>query len=191
MSWESEAEGYLPISVIEKYAFCPRQAYLQFVEREDPDHLYLALGSILHQRVQQGDKDQIGDTEITRSVHLVNHQLRIYGIADVIEFRGEKPFPVEYKHGGGKKRQSQWLQLTLQTLCLEEMLKVHIPEGAIYHGSSKQRERVAIDDTLRQRALKTCAEAHQTLSQTEAPKPKWFTGCRRCSLLDVCMPKVI
>lgn len=190
MTWESETEGYLPISMIEKYVFCPRQAYLQYVEREDPDHEFLALGSLLHQRVQQGESETIGETQITRSMHVVSHHLRVYGIADVVEFHHGQPCPVEYKHGSGKKHKSQWLQLTLQAMCLEEMLAVSITQGAVFHGTSREREPVVIDESLRQQAQQTCAAAHACLSQQRRPPARWFRGCRNCSLIEVCLPKL-
>ena len=42
-----------------------------------------------------------------------------------------RPFPVEYKRGKRKAEQSYFVQLLpAQALCLEEMLKTEMPEGA-------------------------------------------------------------
>jgi len=183
-------EAYLPISICEKFAFCQRQAYLSHTEREDAENRFLVEGSLLHRRVNEGRDEDRADGTICRGLHLVCHELRVTGIADVVAFGGPHPFPIEYKRGKGKRRASQLLQLTLQVLCLEEMLGVPIAEAAIYHGGTRRRERVAIDETLRAGARTLVAEAHRVLAGERPPPAVLFSGCAKCSLNAICLPGI-
>ncbi|MHB8278310.1 MAG: CRISPR-associated protein Cas4 [Candidatus Humimicrobiaceae bacterium] len=65
-------------------------------------------------------------------------ELGLSGKADMVEFHkikdcGKcKPFPVEYKRGKPKADDSDKIQLCAQALCLEEMMKVKIDDGALF-----------------------------------------------------------
>jgi len=183
-------DDYLPISTIEKLAFCTRQAYLHHREREDAENALIAEGKILHRRVTEERTETRGSRRTSRSCHLVNHALGIVGIADVVESRNGTLFPVEYKHGRGKMRLSQHIQLGLQALCLEEMLETRIPHGAIYHGGTRRRETVAIDDELRARCRAAVSEARAVLASERPPAVVPIPGCRACSLKDICLPAI-
>jgi len=76
----------------------------------------------------------------------------LQGKADVIEFHGERPYPVEYKVGHRHGTHAD-VQLCAQALCLEEMLGVAVPEGAIFYHATRQRHEVVFDHVLRRRTL--------------------------------------
>ena len=179
---------YLPISTIEKYTFCPRQAYLHYREREDAENALITQGRILHRRVTEERGERRGSLRISRSYRLVSHLLGITGIGDVVETRGGTHHPVEYKHGRGKGRTVQHIQLGLQALCLEEMTGTAVPRGAIYHAGSRKREPVPIDAALRAQCREIVEEARSVLAADRAPPARPFSGCRSCSLRDICLP---
>ncbi len=56
-----------------------------------------------------------------RALPLWSKRLGLIGKADVVEFHGVTPFPVEYKHGSKREREHDDLQLCAQAICLEEM----------------------------------------------------------------------
>lgn len=183
-----DSEQYLPISTVEKFVFCQRQAYLQWVEQLDAENVYLVEGTLFHKLVQSGRTEERPSHTTTRSIHLVSHELGVYGIADVVEFREGQPFPVEYKRGKGKRRLPQMIQLGLQALCLEEMLGVEVPEAAIFHGGDKRREQVPIDQDLRRQCRDWTQRAHEAMTATRAPAPILTESCPKCSLYDFCLP---
>lgn len=84
---------------------------------------------------------------------LRSQKLMLYGVADTVEFpaRGKAgpPFPVEYKRGRVKDLLADQVQLCAQALCLEEMLGVPVPSGAIFYGESHKRLDVPFDESLR------------------------------------------
>ena len=73
-----------------------------------------------------------------------------------------KPYPVEYKRTRDKHGSVAYrIQLCAQALCLEEMLHVPIPAGAVFDGKAKRREVVIFDEPLRQEVEHLAARMHQ------------------------------
>ena len=84
------------------------------------------------------------------------------------------------------------IQLCAQALCLEEMLRVSIPEGALFYGKTRRRQVVALDDTLRDETRATILAVQDLLNKglTPAPPPLEIANniCPACSLSDACLP---
>ncbi|CAM2005589.1 CRISPR-associated protein Cas4 [Acanthopleuribacter pedis] len=179
----------IPLSTVEKFAYCPRQAYLQRVERVDVVTELLVEGDWLHRRVTGGGVQKRGDLTIHTAVHIQSRGLGVYGQADVVAFKSNRPYPVEYKRGKGRRRFSQHVQLCLQALCLEEMLGVAVPEGAIYHQASKRREVVTLDAALREQVAAVVAAARESLVAHRAPPAQYDDRCRLCSVRAMCLPQ--
>jgi CRISPR-associated exonuclease Cas4 len=66
------------------------------------------------------------------------------------------------------------LQVCAQAICLEEMTGKRLDTGYIYYASSHQRQPVAIDLALRQRAIVTI-RAVETLIQTGKMPPAVYS----------------
>ena len=89
-----------------------------------------------------------------------------------------RPFPVEYKRGQSKGIDCDRVQLCAQALCLEDMLRVSVPVGALFYGQARRREEVVFDADLRditERAARPISRPHgvrpdaDRLSRTEVP----------------------
>ncbi len=107
-------------------------------------------------------------------------------------FVGWSITPIEYKRGKPKTNRI-WgdcdrVQLCAQSLCLEEMLSVEIPTGQIFYGEKRRRLDVEFDAALRTRTEQLCLELHQLLNSTQLPQPVNDRRCKRCSLMETCMP---
>lgn len=179
---------WIPISIIEKHFVCPRQAFLTFIEKEQEDNVHTIKGKILHKHVVHSSQSFLHDSSIHKAVYLKNEELMIHGIADTIEVSSGITFPVEYKKGGKKGRVCEHLQLCLQVLCLEEMLHIKIPFAFIYHGKTKKRERVEIDETLRLRTKVEIGKTRKTLEKSIAPAAMTIPSCNGCNLVHICLP---
>jgi len=99
-----------------------------------------------------------------------------------------RPFPVEYKRGKPKPHRADEVQLCAQALCLEEMMGVVIPEGALFYGEMRRRQCVAFDLDLRQVTEQTVAAVRGVLEKGETPPPVCTDGCTACSLRPACCP---
>ena len=180
---------WLPLSAVFRFAHCPRQCYLFHAEGQHADNRFTVEGTLIHRRVESGEDETRPGIRICRSLHLVSHRLRVRGIADVVEFHGKVPRPVEYKRGGRRGRRDEHAQLALQAICLEEMLDVAVPEGSIWHDATRRREVVTLDADARAEAERLVAAVRTCLASSTAPVAVFAPHCHSCSLIDRCLPQ--
>ena len=127
---------------------------------------------------------------VLRSVHVGSKRLCVHGVADVVEMRGSVPFPVEYKRGRPKAHRADEVQLCAQAICLEEMMDLDVPEGALFYGARRRRQSVFFDDALRGLTARVAAEARATMASGHLPAPEYEAGkCDSCSLNGLCQPR--
>jgi CRISPR-associated exonuclease Cas4 len=186
-------DDLVPLSALQHLLFCERQAALIHLERVWAENSFTLEGKHLHERVDRGEGESRGDLRIARGLTLRSFRLGLSGKADAVEFhRGPEgvwlPFPVEYKRGRPKKHQADEVQLCAQALCLEEMLGVSIPSGALFYGETRRRLDVAFDFALRLVTEQAAARMHEILNSGVTPLPVREPKCDQCSLLEICMP---
>lgn len=181
----------LPISALQHWLFCPRQCALIHVERLWDENRLTAEGRILHERADAGIPESRDGLRVLRAVQIASERLQLHGVADVVEMRGARPFPVEYKRGRPKSHRADEVQLCAQAICLEEMTGQHIEEGALYYGARRRRHLVRFDVDLRWLVENVACEARAALSEGTLPSPVYDAGrCESCSLHGLCRPQV-
>ena len=184
----------VPLSALQHYMFCARQCALIHVEQIWVESGLTAEGRILHERVDQTGVEK--RREVKRVFGLPIRCLRVglVGKADVVEFHRQAdgrwiPYPVEHKRGRRKTEDWDRVQLCAQALCLEEMLGVSVPEGALFYGKEQRREVVQIGDALRRETEEVAAAVHRMLAEGRTPPPEYAPKCDSCSLVEVCLPR--
>ncbi|WP_258360147.1 CRISPR-associated protein Cas4 [Moorella sulfitireducens (nom. illeg.)] len=178
------------VSALEHYAYCPRQCALIHVEQTFTENMYTLKGRFVHELVDNESWEMEGGVRIERSLPIWSLRLGIIGKADVVEFHGDIPYPVEYKHGPRRKHHHDDLQLCAQAMCLEEMTGRQVPKGAIYHHSSHRRREVTFDSRLKQMAEETIIKIRNMQHSSVLPAPAADDRCRECSLQESCLPQV-
>ena len=185
-------EGWLMISALQHYAYCPRQFALIHIEQAWEENRFTAEGRVLHERVDSGVAEQRHGVRYERGVLLRSQRYRLTGKMDLMEIElGDPPryFPVEYKRGKPKTEDWDRIQLCAQALCVEEMRNVQVKEGAIWYWEVRKREPVVISETLREATIAIIEGAASLLESGKTPPP---TECRKrchaCSLTDICEP---
>ena len=192
MSQDNADLDSIPISALNHYAYCPRRCALIHVEQTFKENLYTLRGNHLHERTDQPDESGWEDgMRVERALPLWSKQLGLIGKADVVEFHGETPYPVEYKSGPNRQFDNDDLQLCAQALCLEEMTGHPVPRGAIYHHSSRKRRVVEFTPGLRARVVEVTEAIRAMLQAKRLPPPVNDQRCTHCSLQESCMPSVI
>lgn len=199
------SDEYLQISGIQHFAFCPRQWGLIHIEQQWQENDLTYAGRKLHTNVDKPDFREVrGNTITTRSFPLISHRLKVVGIADMVEYvRGDHdgiplpgrdgvwlPRPVEYKHGESKVSSCDRVQLCTQAMCLEEMFDVKIPCGDIFFGRPRRRERVELDNALRDETIRIFAEMVTWYQSGSTPPAIPSKQCGRCSLENLCVPQL-
>lgn len=187
----NEPDDLIMISALEHYSYCPRQCALIHVEQTFDENLYTMRGRAVHDRVDEVASEIQEGVRVERALPIWNRRLGLVGKADVVEFHGEIPYPVEYKHGSRRKREHDDLQLCAQAMCLEEMTGKVVPRGAIFHHSSRRRREVVFDQRLRTLVETTVQAIREMLSLKVIPLPVNDARCRHCSLQESCMPAAI
>lgn len=191
-----DADDYIPLSALQHYLYCPRQCALIHLEQQWAESCYTAEGRQLHQRADRPGGERRRGVRAVTAMPLSHDGLGITGIADVVEFHagdaGEQPYPVEYKRGRPKAHRADEVQLCAQALCLEAMLGVSVPEGALYYGKTRRRKLVAIDEVLRQLTVDTIAAVRAMFASQRTPLATYDPKrCDHCSLYDLCLPKLL
>jgi len=181
----------VPISALEHFSYCPRQAALIHVEAVWEENLYTLRGRFVHERVDQPGMEFRGGIRVERSLPLWSKRLGLVGKADLVEFHGNTPYPVDYKHGRRRIKAHDDLQLCAQAVCLEEMTGESVPRGAIFHASSQRRREVIFDAALRSRLEKAVAELRKLLGRKVLPPAPADRRCRHCSLRPSCLPEAL
>jgi len=189
-------EDLLPLSALQHLVFCERQCALIHVEQVWNENRLTAEGRIMHERVHEVDEELRGNVRIERGVSLRSLKLGLIGKADVVEFHRmeggkSRPFPVEHKRGKPKPDESDKVQLCAQALCLEEMLSVEVPSGAIFYGRTRRRLDVKFDESLRKETKDAARQVHDLIRSGSTPKPVYTKKCKSCSLIDQCLPQVL
>jgi CRISPR-associated exonuclease Cas4 len=210
-------DDLIPLSSLQHLHFCERRAALIFIEGIWEDNLFTVEGSHLHKRTHASETESRGELRIARGLPLRSIRLGLSGKADVVEFHrlaqddnkrftngslpfGIRlegvaglwhPFPVEYKRGKLRHEEGYEVQLCAQALCLEEMLNVAIPSGALYYGKTGRRLELSFDKGLREKTEAASMRMHELVRLAHTPEAGYSKKCEKCSLFDVCLPKVM
>ncbi len=193
---------FLALSGLKHFCFCRRRWALVHIEQQWQENALTVSGHLMHERVHDENfTESRGSVLLSRGMPVRSQKLRITGACDLVELHRDengiaicgrsgtwRVFPVEYKHGEPDERGADAMQLCAQALCLEEMLAVEIPEGAIYYGKIHRRVSVAFRAELRQQTIQKIEEMHRLFARGCTPKAKWTKACKSCSLVEVCQP---
>jgi CRISPR-associated exonuclease Cas4 len=184
---------FIQLSAVQHYAYCPRQCALIHMDMLWAENQATAEGRLLHAKADSGRTERRGDLKTVTGLLLKSASLGLSGKADVVEFHREdgiwRPFPVEYKRGRSKHSPEDRIQLCLQALCLEEMLRLDVPQGALFYGQSRRREDVFFSLELREESVQMARAAHDLLAQAVLPPPVNDARCPGCSLRAQCLPE--
>lgn len=198
----------LPARMVNEYVYCPRLAYLEWVQGEWAESADTVEGRQHHRRVDKAKgnppsaaaKAEAGatveedDTRIhVQSLELSSDALGLIARLDLAEFEGRRVVPVDYKRG---KRphvahgayEPERVQLCVQALLLEEH-GYEVSEGVLYFVASRERVPVLFDDELRAAAFAAAAGLRLLATGGQIPQPlENSPKCPRCSLAGICLP---
>lgn len=194
----------LPARMVNEYVYCPRLAYLEWVQGEWADSADTVEGRHVHRRVDKRrgsppeataapDDDEPAEKLSVHSLELSSDALGLIAKLDLAEFEGRRAVPVDTKRG---KRphvargayDPERVQLCAQGLLLEEH-GYDAPEGMLYFAASRERVKVVFDDELRAATRQAAAGLRLIASGGQMPPPlENSPKCPRCSLAAICLP---
>jgi CRISP-associated protein Cas1 len=190
----------MPARMVNEYQYCPRLAYLEWVQGEWAESRDTVEGRYRHRRVDEpgGDLPEPGQAEEgerlhARSVTLSSNRLGLIARIDLVEGEGDTVVPVDYKRG---KRphvekgayEPERVQLCVQGLILEEH-GYTCREGVLYFTESHERVRVPFDEELRTLTRAAVDGLRLVAAGGQLPPPlEDSPKCPRCSLVGICLP---
>jgi CRISPR-associated exonuclease Cas4 len=179
----------VPISALEHFEYCPRQAALIHVDAYFDSSVDTVRGDLAHAAVDRGglSRDRRGQ-QVWHSLPVWSDTLGVHGICDAVYWGSGDPTPVEHKSGHYKPDGPADVQVAAQVLCLREMLDADIPLGVVFSGRERQRHDVIVDDTLAARVRSAAENMRRLLEEARVPAPVHDARCRRCSLRSGCIP---
>jgi len=190
----------LPARMVNEYQYCPRLAYLEWVQGEWADSRDTVQGRYTHRRVDRasGNLPDPADTEEAekahaRSVTLSSTRLGLIAKMDLVEAEGNVVTPVDYKRGKrphvkGGAYDPERVQLCVQGLILEEH-GYQCTTGVLYFAESRERVTVEFDEELRAMTLNAIDGLRLIAAGGRTPQPlEDSPKCPRCSLVGICLP---
>ena len=192
----------IPARMLNEFAYCPRLAYLEWVQGEFEDSADTVEGRFHHRRVDEAEPKRAPGPEaegsedeprIVRSVMLSGDGAGLIARIDLLEVDGDEAVPVDYKRGpappgGAGPWEPERVQLCAQALILHEN-DFRCTRGVIYYAASRTRVEIPIDDDLVERTRSLVASLRETVALGAIPPPlEDSPKCPRCSLVGICLP---
>ncbi len=189
----------IPARILNEFVYCPRLAYLEWVQKEWESSSDTVEGQHVHRRVDAGGgslpspEDDFEDLKIARAVELSSEKLDLVAKIDLVESEDGEVRPVDYKRGKRPHvpRQAydpERVQLCAQGLLLEEH-GYTCREGILYFAGSRERVKIKFDEELRTLTRESLTKLRAVVDAGQVPPPLDDSPkCPRCSLVGICLP---
>jgi CRISPR-associated protein Cas1 len=193
----------VPARMVNEYAYCPRLAWLEWVQGDFMDNADTAEGRYRHRVVDRpggelpppgadadgGDGDRIH----ARSVWLSAAEENLTARIDLLEGDGDTVTPVDYKRGAAPDLPEGAWETDRVQLCAQGLILrangYRCDGGVVYYAESKTRVPVPFDPALADRTRQLAREARQMAADGRIPPPLADSPkCVRCSLAPICLP---
>lgn len=189
----------IPARMVNEHVYCPRLAYLEWVQSEFAHSADTLDGAFQHRRVDREEgpvplpEDVPDEFRAARSVTFSAPSLGVIAKLDVLEMEDGRTTPVDTKRGRlPDTAQRAWepdrIQVALQVLVLREN-GYRADCGVLYYAGSKRRVPVDVDAELEATARAAVASLRASAASGVMPPPLVDSPkCPRCSLVGICLP---
>ena len=193
----------IPARMLNEWVFCPRLAYLEWVQGEWEDSPDTVEGRHQHRRVDVAgpllpDPEDLPEGEAPPTIHARSVLLSapdpgIIARMDLVEAEGRNATPVDYKHGRKPETpagvfEPDAVQIGAQALVLRAN-GYHCERGVIYYIGSRDRVEVPITEELLARVREACEGLEAAAQSHSIPPPLADSPkCAGCSLVGICLP---
>jgi CRISPR-associated protein Cas1 len=203
----------LPARMINEFAYCPRLAYLMWVQGEWDDSRDTVEGRHVHRNVDKPggklppaaelskpkaaeDEGETMERIHARSITLSSNRIGIIAKLDLIEGEGQDVTPVDYKRGKRPHVPHGAYDPERVQLCVQGMLLAEhgyrCTSGVLYYAGSRERVAVEFTDELRQTTQEAIDGLRFVAVGGRIPTPlEDSPKCPRCSLVGICLPDEI
>ncbi|MDZ4687410.1 MAG: CRISPR-associated endonuclease Cas1 [Planctomycetaceae bacterium] len=200
----------IPARMLNEFTYCPRLAYLEWVQGEFRDNLETKQGTFGHRNVdkpttkpfarpdgeQDGDSsadDVTSDSLAARALMLSAPSEGLVAKLDLIELQGRRAVPIDYKRGTVPDIPLQAWEPERVQLCAQGLILrangYESDHGELYYIESRRRVTVEFDDLLVRRTRELVGQLRAMSESRRMPPPLVDSPkCPRCSLVGICLP---
>ncbi len=192
-------EELVPVRMVNEWVYCPRLAYLEWVEGEWAESGDTAEGRRAHRRVDEGGgrlvapEETEGEMSRARGVTMSSQRLGIIAKMDVVDLEDGVAMPVDFKKGkrphvAAGAYEPERVQVCAQAMILEDN-GYRVEQGALWFAGSRERVQVVLDEQLRARTHEAVSGLRSAAAAGRRPPPLQDSPkCPRCSLAGICLP---
>lgn len=192
----------VPARMINEWIYCPRLAFLEWVEGEWAETGDTAEGRRAHRRADAGggrlappEGAGTDDSPAARArwVTLSSERLGIVAKIDMVDAADGAVTPIDIKKGKRPHTakgafEPERVQVCAQALVLEDN-GYRVEEAALWFAGSRERVPVALTEELRETTLRAVSELRLAAAAGRRPPPLDNSPkCVRCALAGICLP---
>jgi CRISP-associated protein Cas1 len=191
------APDLVPVRMLNEYLYCPRLAYLEWVQNEFVHNVHSIEGKIEHTRVDGGSTtaELRNDSTVIhhRSVMMSSEKLGIITVIDLMEEQDGEFSPIEYKHGPEPDLPERAWNNDLVQLCAQWLILkdngYSTSCGYMFFKGSRTKVRYTFSDLLIEMTLSTIRSIREMAVDGVIPEPLIDSPkCPDCSLVTICLP---
>ena len=196
----------IPARILNEHVYCPRLAYLEWVDQQFTDNADTADGTFVHRVVDRErakppdlpDATSAGDDAgepppSSSAVTVSSERLGLIAKVDLLEARDGVVVPVEYKRGSPRAPDSPLWEPELVQLCAQVLILrdsgYRVPHAEAYFAQTRTRHRIDITEELVGQTTAAIEQLRANAAGDEPPPPLVDSPkCPRCSLVGICLP---
>ena len=196
---ESDVPDLLPARILNEHVYCPRLAYLEWVEGRFLESADTVQGSWVHRRVERerGTPSEpeatAGEAPASTSVTLASETLGLTAKLDLLESHEHGVVPIEYKRGRPRSAEQPLWDPELAQICAQVLLLLDagytVDHAEVYFHETRTRHRIEITEDALAMTRAAITQARSNAARAEAPPPLVDSPKGpRCSLVGLCLP---
>lgn len=193
----------IPLSYLSQYYYCTRRSALLMLEQAWAENEHTVQGRVGHENVHHEKIERRGNQIKIHELSIHSDEMSLTGKCDCVIAKTsdsgvEIPYGpgryqlniIEYKNGVVRMEPEYNVQLCAQAMCLEEMYGGFIEAGAIFYIGAHRQQEIFFTEELREQVTEGAIMLHKMLEEKQIPKAKYSVKCKKCSLLDYCLPRL-
>lgn len=200
----------IPARILNEHVYCPRLAYLEWVDQQFTDNADTAQGTFVHRNVDRERSKPPKPPDAARadskappeheepppsstSITVSSERLGLIAKVDLLEAREGSVVPIEYKRGRPRAGESPLWEPELVQLCAQVLILrdtgYQVPHAEVYFDETRTRHRIDITHDLIAQTTVAIESLRKDAARDEPPPPLIDSPkCPRCSLVTLCLP---
>lgn len=191
---DDDPTALIPARIVNEHSYCPRLAYLMWVDGANADNAATVEGTHVHRNVDRPRARSLdARPRAVRSLALSDDRIGVTAKIDLVEIDGDHAIPIEYKRGEPWRedeplRPPEQQQLFAQVALLRAN-GYRVEKAQVWFDAARRRVEVPLPLDLELRVTSAVAEIRVNAAAGIAPPPlKDDPKCPHCVLVGLCLP---